>query len=75
MGGVTGANVKKAFEEMRDHVPTGLDGVCLPSTWTAADHRGTTTVMLYQNEYNFGNVTAQKVYQTTIPLRPDWLGW
>lgn len=75
MGGVTGANVKKAFEEMRDHVPTGLEGVCLPSTWTAADHRGTTTVMLYQNENNFGNVTAQKVYQTTIPLRPDWLGW
>ena len=59
-GGVTGANIKKAFEEMRDHVPTGLEGVCLPSTFTATDHRGTTTVMLYQNEYNFGNVTAQR---------------
>jgi branched-chain amino acid transport system substrate-binding protein len=74
-GAITGANIKKAFEEMRDHVPAGLDGVCLPSTWTPNDHRGTTTVMLYQNDYNFGNVTAQKVYQTTIPLRPDWLGW
>jgi branched-chain amino acid transport system substrate-binding protein len=75
MGGITGPNIKKAFEEMRDHVPAGLDGVCLPTTFTANDHRGTTTVMLYQNDYNFGNVTATKVYQTTIPLRPDWLGW
>jgi branched-chain amino acid transport system substrate-binding protein len=74
-GGVTGGNIKKAFEEMRDHVPVGLDGVCLPSTFTPNDHRGTTTVMLYENDYNFGNITAQKVYQTTIPLRPDWLGW
>lgn len=74
-GGVTGPNIKKAFEEMRDHVPAGLDGVCLPSTFTATDHRGTTTVMLYQNEYNAGTVTARKLYQTTIPLRPDWLGW
>lgn len=75
MGGITGANIKQAFEQMRDHVPAGLDGVCLPSTWTPNDHRGTTTVMLYRNDYNYGNVTLQKVYQTTIPLRPDWLGW
>jgi branched-chain amino acid transport system substrate-binding protein len=74
-GAVTGANIKKGFEEMRDHVPSGLEGVCLPSTFTANDHRGTTTVMLYRNEYNDGSVTAQRVYQTTIPLRPDWLGW
>ena len=75
MGGITGANIKKAFEQMRDHVPAGLEGVCLPSTWTPNDHRGTTTVMLYRNDYNYGNVTLQKIYQTTIPLRPDWLGW
>jgi branched-chain amino acid transport system substrate-binding protein len=75
MGGVTGANIKKAFEQMRDHVPAGLEGVCLPSTWTPNDHRGTTTVMLYRNDYDYGNVIDQKVYQTTIPLRPDWLGW
>ena len=75
MGGITGANIKKAFEQMRDHVPAGLEGVCLPSTWTPNDHRGTTTVMLYRNDYNYGNVALQKVYQTTIPLRPDWLGW
>lgn len=75
LGAITGPNIKKGFEEMRDHVPTGLDGVCLPSTFTGSDHRGTTTVMLYRNDYNDGSVTAQRVYQTTIPLRPDWLGW
>lgn len=74
-GAITGANIKTGFEEMRDHVPSGLEGVCLPSTFTGSDHRGTTTVMLYRNEYNGGGVTAQRVYQTTIPLRPDWLGW
>jgi branched-chain amino acid transport system substrate-binding protein len=75
MGAVNGANIKKGFEEMRDHVPAGLEGVCLPSTWTPNDHRGTTTVMLYRNDFDFSNATATKLYQTTIPLRPDWLGW
>lgn len=74
-GAVSGESIKKGFEEMRDHVPSGLEGVCLPSTFTANDHRGTTTVMLYRNDYNFGNVVAQRIYDTTIPLRPDWLGW
>ena len=74
-GGVTGANIKAAFEQMRDHVPAGLEGVCLPSTWTASDHRGTTTVMLFRNDYNSGNPLEQKVYTATLPLRPDWLGW
>ena len=75
MGGITGANIKKGFEQMSDHVPAGLEGVCLPSTWTPNDHRGTTTVMLFRNDNNYGNVTLQKIYQTTIALRPDWLGW
>jgi branched-chain amino acid transport system substrate-binding protein len=75
MGGVTGPNIKKAFEQMNDHVPPGLDGVCLPTTWTASDHRGTTTVMLYRNDYNYGTVTQTRVYTTPIPRRPEWLGW
>ncbi|MFO1128475.1 MAG: ABC transporter substrate-binding protein [Rhodospirillales bacterium] len=74
-GGITGPNIKKAFEEMRDHVPEGLDGVCLKSTWTPTDHRGTTTVRLYRSDYNSGAITETKVFETTIPLRPDWLGW
>ena len=74
-GGVTGPNIKKAFEEMRDHVPEGLEGVCFKSTWTPGDHRGTTTVRLYRSDYNSGAITETRVYETTIPLRPDWLGW
>jgi branched-chain amino acid transport system substrate-binding protein len=75
LGGITGPNIKKGFEQMRDHVPEGLDGVCLPSTWTEDDHRGTTTVMVYRSTYNYGNATADKIYTTQLPLRPDWLGW
>jgi branched-chain amino acid transport system substrate-binding protein len=60
---------------MRDHVPAGLDGVCLPSTFTPNDHRGTTTVMLYQNVSTEGKVSAEKLDTIKIPLRPDWLGW
>jgi branched-chain amino acid transport system substrate-binding protein len=74
-GAITGPAIKAGFEGMRDHVPAELDGVCLPSSWTATDHRGTTTVKLYRSHYNFGTVSASEVYATTMPLRPDWLGW
>lgn len=74
-GGITGPRIKKALEEMRDYVPPGLEGVCLPTTFTPADHRGTTTVILYRNDFDFAGPHAQKVYTTTVPLRPDWLGW
>lgn len=74
-GNIDGAGIKAGFEAMRDHVPAELEGVCLPSSWTATDHRGTTTVHLYRNDHNFGSVTASRVYTTTMPLRPDWLGW
>ena len=74
-GAVTGANIKKALRgdagPRAERARRGVPAVHL----TANDHRGTTTVMLYRNEYNVGSVTAQRVYQTTIPLRPDWLGW
>ena len=43
-GGITGANVKRGMESRENWVPVGLEGVCLPSTWTETDHRGTTTV-------------------------------
>ncbi len=74
-GKITGSAIKAGFESMRDHVPEELEGVCLPSSWTATDHRGTTTVNLYRSHNNFGTVTASEVYTTTMPLRPDWLGW
>jgi branched-chain amino acid transport system substrate-binding protein len=74
-GEVTGAAIKAGFESMRDHVPAELEGVCLESSWTPTDHRGTTTVKLYESHHNFGTVTARRAYTTTMPLRPDWLGW
>jgi branched-chain amino acid transport system substrate-binding protein len=74
-GEITGAAVKAALESMRDHVPAELEGVCLPSSWTPTDHRGTTTVKLYESHHNFGSIAADQVYTTTMPLRPDWLGW
>ena len=73
--GITGANVKAAFEQMQDHVPEGLDGVCLPSTWTAEDHRGSTEIVLYRSNYSFGQWSMGRIFTTNIPLRPDWLGW
>ena len=74
-GGITGVNVKAAFEQMQDHVPEGLDGVCLPSTWTAEDHRGSTEIVLYRSNYSFGQWSMGRIFSTNIPLRPDWLGW
>ena len=74
-GGITGPNIKAGFEQMQDHVPDELDGVCQPSTWTAEDHRGSTEVVLYRSNYSFGQWGLDEVFSTNIPLRPDWLGW
>lgn len=74
-GGVTGVNVKNALESMKNQVPAGLEGVCLPSTFTPRDHRGTTQVTLYQTSVTSGGMSLAQVYATTLPLRPDWLGY
>ncbi len=74
-GGVTGPRVKAALESFQEHVPEGLEGVCLPSTWTADDHRGTTEVVLYESTFSFGQSVMEPIYRTKLPLRPDWLGW
>ena len=39
-GGVAGAGIEKALKDMRDPMPGGLGGVCLPTAFTAADGRG-----------------------------------
>ena len=74
-GGITGANIKMGMEQMRDHVPAGLEGVCKPSTWTNEDHRGTTEVSVYTTSYNGGDFTFNPESTVTVPRRPDWLGW
>ncbi|TVQ41414.1 MAG: hypothetical protein EA356_00335 [Geminicoccaceae bacterium] len=74
-GLIDGVAIKAAFEAMRDHVPTDLEGVRLPGSWTPTDRQGSTTVRLYRTDHNFGAISTRHVYTTTMPLRPDWLGW
>lgn len=75
-GGITGPNIKKAMETgKKDWVPAGLEGVCLPSTWTGDDHRGTTTVKVYQAATKGGAISMKQVYIAEIPRRKEWLGW
>ena len=65
-GDITGSGIKKALERMRDHAPAGLEGVCLPTTFTPDNHRGSTTVNLYRNDDSYAGAHAQKVYNTTV---------
>jgi len=73
-GGITGPNIKKAMYQKKDWVPAGLEGVCLPSAWSADDHRGTTTVRVYQAATKDGEVKMHQVYSAELPRRPEWLG-
>ncbi len=75
LGGITGPNIRAAFEQMQDHVPEGLEVVCLPHTWTPQDRRGTTEVTLYRSNYSNEQWNLEQIYSTNLPLRPDWLGW
>lgn len=74
-GPVTGPTIKAALESMKNYVPTGLEGVCTPSTWTADDHRSTTQVSVYTSAFNGGNFTMKKQGTVDVPRRPEWLGW
>ena len=74
-GGITGPNIKKAMEQMKDHVPAELKGVCIPSTWTPEDHRGTTKVFIYQAHAKDGKQSISKMGEADIPRKAEWLGW
>lgn len=86
-GGITGPNVKKGFYQKKDWVPAGMEGVCMPSTWTAEDHRPTTSVALYRSKVSGptdaplpelvknGTITLEKVTTIDLPRKPEWLGW
>ena len=74
-GGITGPNIKKAMEQMKDHVPAELQGVCIPSTWTPEDHRGTTKVFIYQASSKGGEQGIAKIGEADIPRKAEWLGW
>lgn len=73
-GGITGENIKKAMYAKQDWVPEGLEGVCLPSTWTETDHRGLMTVAINQGSFKDGKASIERISETTLPRRDDWLG-
>lgn len=86
-GGITGPNIKKAMYQKKGWVPEGLEGVCLPSTWTAEDHRGTNKVFVYRahvsgpvegsiaDAMKDGTVKMEQLYTAEIPRKDEWLGW
>jgi branched-chain amino acid transport system substrate-binding protein len=73
-GGLTGENIRDAFYQKKDWVPAGLEGVCLPSTWTNEDHRGLLTVAINRGSFENGEVKIERIAETTLPRRDDWLG-
>jgi len=74
-GGLTGKNIKKGMYARENWVPKGLEGVCLPATWTAEDHRGINKVNIYSANYNGKKVDVNKVTTVTVERRPDWIGY
>jgi branched-chain amino acid transport system substrate-binding protein len=74
-GPLTGPSIKAAMYQKKDWVPAGLEGVCLPSTWQADDHRGTTKVMVYQAKTKGGAIGMTKIFTADIERRKEWLGW
>lgn len=74
-GGVTSENIKDALETMTDHVSPELEGVCPPVTWTPTDHRATTQVTLYRNNWNNGKPMFEKIGVEQLPRGEDFLGW
>ncbi len=45
---MAGPNVRKGFYQKKDWVPAGMEGVCVPSTWSPTDHRGMMEVHIYR---------------------------
>jgi branched-chain amino acid transport system substrate-binding protein len=74
-GAVDGPGIKAAMEQMKGHVPAELQGVCIPSTWTSEDHRGTTKVFIYRANSKGGQQSISKAGEAEIPRKPEWLGW
>ncbi|MBY6094084.1 ABC transporter substrate-binding protein [Ferrimonas balearica] len=74
-GGITGENIKAGMYARKDWVPAGLEGVCLPATWAANDHRGVSQVNIYKGNYNGGDILIEPVSQMTLERRADWLGF
>lgn len=86
-GGVTGPNVKKGFYQKAAWVPAGMEGVCLPSTWTETDHRSTLMVNLYRMKVSGATeaplneliksraIALERVTSIALPRKSEWQGW
>ena len=73
-GGITGANIKQGMYQKAQWVPTGLEGVCQPSTWTSVDHRGTMNVRIIAGSFNNGQPIMDTNTVIQVDRRDDWLG-
>ncbi|MFA7579066.1 ABC transporter substrate-binding protein [Castellaniella sp.] len=74
-GEVTSQSIKAALETMTEHVPAELQGVCPPVTWTPTDHRATTQVTMYRNNWNNGNPQFEMLDIEQLPRGEEYLGW
>jgi branched-chain amino acid transport system substrate-binding protein len=85
-GGINGPNIKQAMYQKTDWVPEGLDGVCLPATWTPEDHRGVMKVFVYRGHAKDGEgeipeliangtITMEQIFTADLPRKEEWLGW
>lgn len=86
-GGVNGRNVRKGMHQKNAWVPAGMEGVCLPSTWTESDHRGLMTVSIYRMTVagateaplgelvTSGVIKLEKINTVELERKADRLGW
>ncbi|WP_245296813.1 ABC transporter substrate-binding protein [Rhodomicrobium sp. R_RK_3] len=86
-GGVTGPNVQQGMYQKKDWVPAGMEGVCLPSSWSAEDHRGLMSVNIYRMNVGGateapvadlvknGTIKLEKVKTVELERKADRLGW
>jgi len=73
-GGINGPNLKAAMYTKTDWVPAGLEGVCLPATWTETDHRGINKVFVYRGKTAGGGQDMEQVFVAEVPRKAEWLG-
>lgn len=86
-GGISSTKIRDGMYARKNWVPKGMDGVCVPSTWSKTDHRPTTEVLLYRARISgatdapldelikSGAVKMEKVTTVNLPRKPEWLGW
>jgi len=85
-GGVTGENIRKGMYVRQNWVPKGTEGVCVPSTWAAQDHRSVLKFDLYQTDVKAGDgsvgdliakgaIQMKRIATIELPRKKEWLGW